>query len=102
MYGKPKTVEAAVHRLLSEMSAHEKEELKQISRERLGVYHFSLGLYIRNNFGLWHENNELIKSCAMAKRKSGDCMYDDGLLFLDPDDCSGVIIEALWERLQKI
>jgi hypothetical protein len=85
------------------MSPGDKEELKRTRKEKLSIYHFSLGLYIRNNFGLLHGNDALIKSCGMAKVKQmpGFELDEDYLLITHPDDCSGVIIDALWERLQE-
>ena len=53
--------------------------------------HFSLGQGIRNEFGLWAGNEELLESCkAMA-----------GKTDLHIDSASSVIIKALWERLRQ-
>lgn len=46
---------------------------------------------IRNAFGLWGGNVALMQSGAQAR----------GYPFIHPDDASVVIIEAVWERLQK-
>jgi len=53
--------------------------------------HFSLGKYIRNHFGLWAENHELIESCRQVSGNDN----------LDADGAAGVIIETLWEGLKK-
>ena len=45
--------------------------------------HFSLGAYIRNNFGLWGGNRALLDDCGVD----------------DADDASGVILRALYRKL---
>ena len=47
--------------------------------------HFGLGEYIRNEFGLWQGNSELLESCFPGGYPP------------DPDEISGVIIEAVWK-----
>jgi len=56
--------------------------------------HFGLALWIRNNFGLWQGNEALLESCA-------DFVHEDRTWYLSihPDTASGVIVEALYERL---
>jgi hypothetical protein len=51
-------------------------------------YHFGMGMWIRNNYGLWGKNEALRASCGDAR--------------MHPDNCSGIIIKRLWERLQSI
>lgn len=41
---------------------------------------------LRNNFGLWAQNTALLENTGKSQ----------------PDDAAGVIIEALWSRLQAI
>lgn len=82
----PKTVEEAVNRLLSAMSKEDRRALKKMSEEDLSMLHFDLGQYIRNEFGLWQGNRELIEDC------------NKGYYFPDPDHTSSVIIEALWKK----
>jgi hypothetical protein len=55
------------------------------SRDDLVDLHFGLGLWIRNNFGLWGGNTTLIRDTGAR----------------DADDAGGVIIEALWNRLRE-
>jgi uncharacterized protein DUF6794 len=52
---------------------------------------------IRNAFGLWQGNAALLKSCAEARYGPGP-----DAMFMHPDDASGVIIEAVWRRLQQV
>jgi hypothetical protein len=81
----PLTVDGAVTRLLAEMSEADKAAFRAKKKEQLIDYHFSLGLYIRNYYGLNGNNYSLM----------ADCHTDI------PDGASMVIIEAAWQRLQS-
>ena len=81
----PKTLNEAVDLVIVHMSEEEKEELRSTSKEGLLMFHFELGMCIRNSFGLWEGNTELLESCGSA--------------FMHADDVSTVIIEATRERL---
>ncbi len=87
----PKTVEEAVNQLISELPIHDKRRISNMSEDALGNLHFSLGQVIRNEFGLWAGNEELLESCRSVAGKTD----------LHIDSASSVIIEALWERLQQ-
>lgn len=63
----------------------EKAKIAAMSQDDLFALHLGLGMWIRNNLGLWSENSALLES-ARAQ---------------NPDDASVVIIEALWRRLQE-
>jgi len=80
----PKTVDEAVAQLKSELSPQDRDHILRMSREDLAQLHFSLGLRIRNGFGLWRGNDKLMKSCGATH----------------PDICSGIIIEKLWEAIR--
>jgi hypothetical protein len=86
----PRTVDEAVERLLSILSEDDRRTIAQASEDDLAGYHFGLGIAIRNQFGLWGGNQELLASCAA----------DTGSPFIHPDGASAVIIWALWRRLQ--
>jgi len=83
--GYPLTVDEAVDRLLNELEVIDKGNLKTMKKEDLVDLHFSLGLYIRNQYGLNDRNYKL---------------QMDTVTFM-PDDASGVILEAAWDRLNK-
>jgi len=87
----PKTVEQAVSQLMTELSIYDKQKIKNTPKDSLSNLHFSLGMNIRNAFGLWSGNEELLKSCRLITGKKD----------LHVDDASSIIINALWERLQK-
>ena len=80
----PLTVDDAVTRILSGWSQADKAEFRAKKKDDLILYHMSLGLWIRNNYGLWNGNASLL----------ADCHTDV------PDGASMVIIEAIWQRLQ--
>ena len=84
----PKSVGEAVKRLLLELSDRDKLALKNTSEEDLAMFHLSLGNYIRNEFGLWGSNKELLRDCFPQNSEP------------HPDDASSVIIKSLWKVLQ--
>ena len=53
--------------------------------------HINLGEYIRNEFGLWSGNDDLMLSCCKIAKT--DKIHED--------TASTIIIEALWERLRE-
>ncbi len=80
----PKTVDEAVERLVAELGRYDLKEILAKTRDEMIDYHFSSGMQIRSVFGLWGRNPELLRSCGK----------------LHPDDASGVILKALWDRLR--
>jgi hypothetical protein len=78
------TVEAAVERLLELMPDADKTNIAAMAEGDLVTLHFGLGQWIRNNFGLWRDNPELL----LATGKT------------DADEASGVIVRAFWQRLR--
>lgn len=83
----PVTIESAVKDLLSTMSDENKQLVKDTTKENLIRFHFGWGRSIRNHYGMWRGNDELIKA-ACGK----PC---------HPDDASMVIIEAVWKALRR-
>jgi hypothetical protein len=84
----PQDVESAVARLLALLSEEDKETVRSTPEDRLGQFHFTWGMGIRNSFGLWAGNQALMDSCAQV-----------GTSFDDPDSASGIIIKAVWNQL---
>jgi len=80
----PLTVDAAVTKILAEMSEADKAAVRAKKKDDLILYHHGWGTGIRNEFGLWHGNDSLL----------ADCHTDV------PDGASMVIIEAVWQKLQ--
>ncbi len=87
----PQAVDEAVDRLLVELSLRDKTKLVNTDEEDLLELHFSLGMYVRNDFGLWDENTELMESCRSLSGEAN----------LHADDASFVIIRELWEKVRE-
>ena len=87
----PKTVDQAVERLLSEMAFKDKSTIANMAEIELSVLHKTTGEYIRNAFGLWSGNKDLMTSCCFfAKRDK-----------VSEDEASSIIIRELWKRLRE-
>jgi hypothetical protein len=82
----PETVVEAVDRLMVILSNEQKVYLAAMQENDLIDLHFSLGLAIRNAFGLHAPGSKLLASCNKTTH---------------PDDVSGVIIQALWIKLNQ-
>ena len=81
----PKTCDTAVDLLISNLSEKTKKEVRQTKYDSLIMFHHGWGTSIRNNFGLWRGNKQLIKSC------SNDTAH--------PDSVSTIIIKKTWLKL---
>ncbi|HNU50208.1 MAG TPA: hypothetical protein PKJ98_04735 [Verrucomicrobiota bacterium] len=81
----PQTVEEAVTRIVSRLSPANKEQVRATPKRDLTRFHHGWGTGIRNEFGLWAGNQVLLDDCRRSH----------------PDSASMVIIEAVWERLQR-
>lgn len=83
----PKTLEEAVDQFISSMSEGDMEKLINMPEEDLINLHLGWGDGIRNSFGLWAGDEELLKACGSES--------------LHPDSASMVIIRAAWKRLRS-
>jgi hypothetical protein len=81
----PKDLKGAVRELDRMLPQNMKDKLKLSSERGLLEYHFGLGMWLRNNWGLWHESS-LAKYFSKAGVKQ-------------PDDMSGMIIDCYWRHL---
>ena len=84
----PNTLEDAVDKIVKGLTEADKETLRNTAREGLITYHHGWGTGIRNSFGLWRGNEELIRSAC-----GGELCH--------PDSASMAIIEKVWEAIQK-
>ncbi len=80
----PTTIEAAVRILEDMIPKDQQAAIAAVPETELIQLHFGLGQWIRNQFGLWNENPELLKATGKPH----------------PDDASTVIIRAFWQRLR--
>jgi hypothetical protein len=87
---KPETVDEAVGRLMSEMTLKDLNKVARMSEDDLVNLHFTVGMWIRNNFG-YPRNDKLLQSCREVSRDK----------YLHFAQMHMVIIRELWKRLQK-
>ena len=85
---KPRTLAEAVDKLMAMMSDQDRLAVKATPRDELIRHYLGLESYIRNEFGLWQEDSELLHSLTPGSSPE------------DPDDASLTILEALWTKLQ--
>ena len=83
----PRTVDEAVNLILIKLDDASKAQVKSTARADLVKFHRGWGMGIRNSYGLWGGNTDLLKSCG-----------DDKVIH--PESCSAVIIEHVWQKLQ--
>lgn len=80
----PETVDEAVDRLMMIMEDEYKQSIAAMPEYDLLDLHFTLGMAIRNAFGLHAPGSKLLTNCGVTH----------------PDDASGVIIRQLWKKLR--
>jgi hypothetical protein len=81
------TVDEAVNCIIENMSVSDILELsKHENVDELYQYHMTIGMQIRNVFGLWEDDNELLADTGKE----------------NADDASFVIITKLWERCRVL
>jgi len=92
----PTTINDAVELMIDTMSEIDKMEVLNSKKEELYRFHYSLGMLICGWFGLYNGNKALLEACALTRKSE-----IERLLFLnDPEEAAGVIMEAIWKRLQ--
>ena len=79
----PETVDEAVNRLMAVIDSQHKLFITTMTEDDLIDLHFTLGVTIRNAFGLHDLGSKLLADCGVVH----------------PDDAAGVIINALWNKL---
>jgi hypothetical protein len=82
----PVTCDEAAARAIEKMGPNGVERLRSLTKDELIELHFSLGLNIRNGFGLWDGNQALLDSCANTAGATPE-----------PDSVSMMIITRAWE-----
>mgnify|MGYP001553484648 CR=1 FL=1 len=87
----PKTVKEAVQILMDELPMRDKVAIANMNAEEIQDLHFSLGKFIRNRFGFWEGNPQLLMDCAEDAGR--DIQY--------ADEASAVIIGKLAFDLER-
>ena len=83
----PKTIDEASNRLIGVFSIEELLKVKNIPWEEYRIEaHMGTAVWLRNYFGLWRGNWDLI--------------LDSGIESMDPDDVSSMILHDFWNKIQ--
>ena len=86
----PETVDEAVDRLMSEMKLQDLTKLAKMPEDDLVSLHFTVGMWIRNNF-VYPRNDKLLQSCREVSRDK----------YLHFAQLHMVVIRELWKKLQE-
>ena len=89
--GWPQTVAEAVDRVIAVLSLKEKNTIARMHVADLNQLHFTLGKYIREEFGLLTGNEKLMAACCTTSQRET----------MLPDEASALIVRALWHKLEK-
>jgi hypothetical protein len=85
----PVTIEEATGVVVAALPEAEAAKIAAMPESDLINLHFGLGMWIRNNLGLWQGNDALMQ--ALRECEPG----------IHPDDVSMLIIEQVWRRLRE-
>lgn len=83
----PSSLTEALDSLEHELSPAQLAYIRDSASEDMGAVHMSLGLGIRNTWGLWAHSR-------LAQ-------YFDSIGVYHPDDMSGIVLTSLWRRLHE-
>ena len=89
----PKTIQEAVILLTQKMPLKDRGRMAKMAQEDQIDLHFTLGIWIRNNFGLWSGNNSLKAECIRY--------HGESFVHIDEDEASMIIIYELWKHLNQ-
>ena len=82
----PKTLDECFVELGKIFNKFQLEEFKAKTEDELAIYHFGLGLWMRNNWGLW---------CGSPLAK-----YFNSMGIFHADDMSGIILRSFHRHLK--
>ncbi len=84
----PRTIEAAVEKLLEDMSRRDQTRVANMIETKLVEFHINYGIYIKNELRLWG-NEPLMEACKELA----------GVDRLSPDQASYIILKELQDKL---
>ncbi len=87
----PRSVDEAVDRLISELPLRYTAKIAKMNGRDLSTLHATIGPHIREAYGLWAGNNDLMESCRIW----------GGQKEFHIDTASAMIIHAMWARLKR-
>ncbi len=68
----PRTLAEAVSRLAATLPPDTVDLIRGASKaDVVPMHHFGLGMWIRNNMGLWDTGSELLQSCGVTEADYG-------------------------------
>ena len=85
----PTTVDAAVNKLIEDMSFKDRTWVANLDEEGLSAFHTSYGIFLRHEFRLWG-NEPLLQSCREMA----------GMEEIDAHKASYVILKEIRRKLQ--
>ena len=86
----PTTIDEAVSVVIAMLPDEDRSSIAAMPESELMGMHFGLGMWIRNNLGLWQDHGALMQSVRN---------HNPGA---QPDDVSTMIIENVWKRLRDM
>lgn len=97
----PKSIKEAVHCLIKNLDIEYLDRIKGMEKDGYSFYeHFSLGMWIRNEFGINKGvNSQLLYDCYCSEYN--DCGYLKAAVLFTPDSVSDIILKALWDEVDK-
>ena len=95
-YDIPETIEEAVEIMLLNTNDKDKEVISKMQEKDLTLIHHGFGTCIRNNFKMWDPESKLVQDCAKRDNSIKHRSH-----YIHPDDASGVVIKAFWEKLNE-
>ncbi|MEN8245940.1 MAG: DUF6794 domain-containing protein [Thermodesulfobacteriota bacterium] len=84
----PRTIEAAVEKILENMSRRDQTRVANMNETKLVEFHINYGIYIKNELRLWG-NEPLMDACKQLA----------GVNRLSPDQASYIILKELQDKL---
>ena len=105
----PETVKEAVSKLMEMITPQYKMKLKNTEEEDLISFHDTLGRSIRNEFGMWQKNKDLLSDCLKLIKRKYPASYEEMKSFykvpriklIHPDDASMVVIKEFRAKINK-
>ncbi len=89
----PQTIMAAVNRLINEMPLKNRVQVANMAQEDLIDLRFTLGAWIRNNFGLGSGNHSLKRECSQY--------HGESFVYVHEDEAAMIIIYEFWKKIQQ-
>lgn len=97
----PKSIKEAVYCLIKNLDIEYLDRIKEMEKDGYSLYeHFSLGMWIRNEFGINKGvNSQLLYDCYCSEYN--DRRYLKAAVLFTPDSVSDIILKALWDEVDK-